>query len=104
VFIGLVMFEGAAGVKGLHVPYRGIAPVFQDLRGGTLDFTSRRHLPDGLKILAAVGAARHPSYPNVPTLVKSASRAASGTLRSASGTCNLPKPSPIVSSRKSPPH
>jgi tripartite-type tricarboxylate transporter receptor subunit TctC len=69
VHIGITMLEGAAGVKGLHVPYNGIAPVFNDLMGGTLDFSqSTLPFPDTLKVLASVGAKRSPAFPNVPTL------------------------------------
>src|SRR4029077_15561399 len=31
VHLGISSFETAAGVKGLHVPYTGIAPVYKDL-------------------------------------------------------------------------
>ncbi len=68
VHVGIVLMEGAAGVKGLHVPYNGIAPVFNDLMGGTLDFSqSTAPFPDTLRVLASVGAKRSPAFPNAPT-------------------------------------
>ena len=69
VHVGISMLEGAVGVKGLHVPYQGIAPVYKDLLAGEIDFTEA--LPpfqEGFKLLAATGTRRHPAYPNVATL------------------------------------
>ena len=65
VHLGVAMFEGAAGVKGVHVPYTGIAPVYTDLVAGTIDFTSGAlpPFPDALKVLAAIGTKRNPALP-----------------------------------------
>jgi tripartite-type tricarboxylate transporter receptor subunit TctC len=69
VHMGIATFESAAGVKGLHVPYAGMAPVINDLLAGTVDFTMLTPpFPDGLKVLAAASAKRNPLFPNVPTL------------------------------------
>jgi tripartite-type tricarboxylate transporter receptor subunit TctC len=94
VHLGLAMFEGAAGVKGLHVPYSGMAPVYNDLFAGTVDISeSGPPFPDGLKVLGAVGSKRNPAYPNVPTLEESGIKGATwdiwwGFL----APSNLPKP------------
>jgi tripartite-type tricarboxylate transporter receptor subunit TctC len=68
--VGTAMFEGAAGVKGVHVTYTGIGPVYTDLLAGNVDFTvgGAAPVPDGLKVLGPSGTRRHPLYPNLPTL------------------------------------
>ena len=73
VHLGVAMFESATGVKGVHVPYTGIAPVYTDLVAGTIDFTSGAlpPFPDALKVLAAIGTKRNPAHPDVPTLTES---------------------------------
>jgi len=69
VHMGVAMFETAAGVKGLHVPYAGIAPVINDLLSGTLQFgMTTPPFPDTIKVLAAASPKRNPLFPNVPTL------------------------------------
>jgi tripartite-type tricarboxylate transporter receptor subunit TctC len=63
------MFEGAAGVKLLHVPYQGIGPVFQGLLAGDIDVTQGSPpIPAGYKMLASVGSKRSPLFPELPTL------------------------------------
>jgi tripartite-type tricarboxylate transporter receptor subunit TctC len=59
----------------VHVPYRGIAPAFTDLLGGTTQAmfpglaAAMPHLRSGRAIpLAVTGAARHPLLKDVPTL------------------------------------
>ena len=54
VHLGIAMFESAAGVKGVQVPYTGIAPVYQDLIAGNIDITGSVNFPfpEGLKVLA----------------------------------------------------
>lgn len=69
VHMGIAMFESGAGVKGVHVPYTGIAPVFQDLIAGNLEFTEATPpWAEGLKVLGSAGPKRNPAYPNLPTL------------------------------------
>lgn len=62
----------------LHVPYRGIAPAFNDLLGGQTQAmfpglaAALPHIRSGrVKPLAVTGLQRHPSLPEVPTLVES---------------------------------
>ena len=64
------MIEGAAGVKGVHVPYAGIAPAYADLLAGNIDVTFGGSVPflDGLKVIGSAGTKRHPAYPDLPTL------------------------------------
>ena len=71
--MGTAMFEAAAGVKGVHVPYTGIAPAYQDLLAGNIDFIGGGTAPfaEGLKVVGSVGSKRSPAYPNAPTLDES---------------------------------
>jgi tripartite-type tricarboxylate transporter receptor subunit TctC len=63
------MFLSATGTSAVHVPYAGIAPVYQDLLAGNIQFSQGTPPnPDGVKALASVGSKRSPVYPNVPTL------------------------------------
>ncbi len=61
----------------LHVPYRGIAPAFNDLLGGQTQAmfpglaAALPHIRSGrVRPLATTGLQRHPSLPDVPTLVE----------------------------------
>ena len=73
VHMGSAMLEGSAGVKGVHVPYTGIAPVYTDLLAGNIDVTfgGTFPFPEGIKVLGTVGSKRSPIYPDLPTLDES---------------------------------
>jgi tripartite-type tricarboxylate transporter receptor subunit TctC len=64
-----------AGLDLTHVPYKGAAPLIQDLRGGQLSSafvdmaTARPHL-EYMKVLAATGTRRNKTLPNVPTFAE----------------------------------
>jgi tripartite-type tricarboxylate transporter receptor subunit TctC len=64
-----------AGVDLTHVPYKGAAPLLQDLRGGQLSSafidmaTARPHL-EYVKVLAVTGARRNKALPNAPTFAE----------------------------------
>lgn len=64
-----------AGLDLTHVPYKGAAPLLQDLRGGQLSAalvdmaTARPHL-EFVKVLAATGPQRNKALPNVPTFAE----------------------------------
>jgi tripartite-type tricarboxylate transporter receptor subunit TctC len=64
-----------AGIDLAHVPYKGAAPLLQDLRGGQLSAalidmaTARPHL-DSVKPLAVTGPQRNKVLPNVPTFAE----------------------------------
>jgi tripartite-type tricarboxylate transporter receptor subunit TctC len=75
--LALELFQGAAGVKFLHVPYRGAAPAITDLLGGQVIamFADAPvllpHIQAGkLKPLAVASAQRNPVLPDVPTLAE----------------------------------
>ncbi|TFZ02759.1 tripartite tricarboxylate transporter substrate binding protein [Ramlibacter henchirensis] len=72
------MFNAAAGVKLVHVPYRGAAPAMQDLMGGQINvvFTSlpsvSGHIKQGtLHPIAVTSAKRAGSFANIPTIAES---------------------------------
>ena len=67
------MFNIEAGVKMVHVPYKGSAPATQDLLSGQIqvqfDPTTLPHIAAGrLKCFAILGEKRWPGKPDVPTL------------------------------------
>lgn len=71
-------FSDAAGIKMLHVPYKGAAPAFQDLAAGVVDvmFTSMFGLGDFIRekrvlLIATTGAQRTSATPDVPTVAES---------------------------------
>ncbi|XAH21989.1 tripartite tricarboxylate transporter substrate binding protein [Xylophilus sp. GW821-FHT01B05] len=68
--LGTAMFESAAGVKGLHVPYAGNSAIYTALLASDIDFATgaAAPLPDGIKVLGPAGTRRHPYYPDLPTL------------------------------------
>jgi tripartite-type tricarboxylate transporter receptor subunit TctC len=74
VHICMEMFAEGAGVKLMHVPYRGGAPALTGLMTGDVAVTALGAGPlkaysDGgqLRVLATFGADRHPAFPDAPT-------------------------------------
>jgi len=72
------MFNSMAGIKMVHVPYRGTAPAVLDLIGGqvTLVFSdpvsALSHVKAGtLRALAVTSKNRSPVAPDVPTIAES---------------------------------
>jgi tripartite-type tricarboxylate transporter receptor subunit TctC len=73
--VPMEMFNGAAGVKMLHVPFTGAGPAVVALLGGQVEALSTGpssvigHVKGGkLRVLASWGDSRHPALPDVPTL------------------------------------
>jgi len=73
--ISMAMFERAAKIKLLHVPYNGAGPAMLAVLGGHVVMM---HAPAGVasphigagrvRVIAQTGATRVPAFPNVPTL------------------------------------
>jgi tripartite-type tricarboxylate transporter receptor subunit TctC len=75
--LALELFQSAAGVKFLHVPYRGAAPALTDLLGGQVQAmfgdvpVLLPHIKAGaLKPLGAASDARNAVLPDVSTLAE----------------------------------
>jgi tripartite-type tricarboxylate transporter receptor subunit TctC len=73
-----VMFNQAAGVSMLHVPYRGAGPALADLMGNQIPLmfdilgSSMQHIrAGGLRPLAVTTATRSSTLPEIPTLAES---------------------------------
>lgn len=71
------MFNSIAGVKLLHVPYKGMAPALNDVISGEVMITFQapglvmQHIKSGkLKPIAQTGSTRLPALPDVPTLAE----------------------------------
>jgi tripartite-type tricarboxylate transporter receptor subunit TctC len=75
--LGAELFQSAAGIKLVEVPYRGAAPAMTDLLGGTLDAlfgdgpTVISQIEAGkIRAIAATSHDRSPIFPEVPTFVE----------------------------------
>ena len=75
--IAMAVTGQLAGVKLLHVPYRGAQPAYQDILGGRIDLffdNVSTALPliddDRVKVLAVSSAVRHPRLPSIPTIAE----------------------------------
>lgn len=73
-FVG-ELFNVAAGIDTVHVPYKGEAPALQDAVGGQIDAVvvsvgGVNRYPGKIKPLAVASATRFPSYPDVPTFAE----------------------------------
>ncbi len=79
--LAAVLYESMAGVRMVHVPYKGLAPALADLLSGEVQlmFSSMvaiiPHIKTGrLRALAVTGRKRSPLLPEVPTLEESGLR------------------------------
>ncbi len=69
------LFNSMAGVRLVHVPYKGAAPALADLLGGQVQVMfstmppALPHLKDGkLRALAVTSLRRSPATPDLPTV------------------------------------
>ena len=72
LYIGVRMLEEASGARFRHVPYKGVAPAYQDLLAGRVQFmltdlASVRPYIDAGKLLALAVTDKSPLLPEVPT-------------------------------------
>lgn len=72
--VAMEMFAASAGIRLLHVPYRGAGPALTDLLSGQIQALAsapgvlKPHVDSGaLRVLANWGAGRVPSFPDLPT-------------------------------------
>jgi tripartite-type tricarboxylate transporter receptor subunit TctC len=74
-YVGVRMFEEVSGAKFTHVPYKGVAPAYQDLLTNRLQFmftdlaTIEQQIKAG-KVIALAVNQKSPLIPNVPTLAE----------------------------------
>ena len=69
------LFKMMAGVKMVHIPYKGTGPALTDLLAGQVDLmfgelaTAGAHIRAGkLRVLGTGGEVRHPALPDVPAI------------------------------------
>ncbi|WP_237215296.1 Bug family tripartite tricarboxylate transporter substrate binding protein [Falsiroseomonas oryziterrae] len=93
------LLDQMAGVKTVHVPYRGGGPLMTDLVGGKVDFsfaTAPTALPQveggRLRALAVPTSARSPLLPNVPTVAETLPGYEVGNWYALLGPRGLPRP------------
>jgi tripartite-type tricarboxylate transporter receptor subunit TctC len=75
--LALELYQAAAGVKLVHVPYRGAAPALTDLLGGQVQVFAAdapvlmSNIKGGkIRALGAASGQRNPMLPDVPTLAE----------------------------------
>jgi tripartite-type tricarboxylate transporter receptor subunit TctC len=68
-------FQAEAGVKLIHIPYKGSGPAMQDVMGGQVDIlfdqfpSSKTYIDSGkLRAMGVISPQRVPGYPNVMTM------------------------------------
>jgi len=76
--LAMALLSNLAGVKLVHVPYRGGGPAMTDALGGHVDLlvgSTALSMPQvntgGLRALAQTGKTRNPFLANVPTVIES---------------------------------
>jgi tripartite-type tricarboxylate transporter receptor subunit TctC len=73
--LATLLFEKQAGIKMVHVPYKGVAASLQDLLGGHIDLalvappTIKPHLGK-VRVIGITAPARHPFVPDAPTMAE----------------------------------
>jgi tripartite-type tricarboxylate transporter receptor subunit TctC len=76
--LALALFEQTAGISALHVPYKGAAPLMNDLIGGQVEYafegmtTTAPFIKSGtLHAIAQTGIKRVKAFADVPTVAES---------------------------------
>jgi tripartite-type tricarboxylate transporter receptor subunit TctC len=77
VHLGMEMVNSATGIKGVHVPYKGVGPALNDLIGGQVEAvfvdvgSGLQYVKAGrLKALAVSSPTRHAVLPDVPSFTE----------------------------------
>ena len=75
--LAVELFQNLAGVKVLHVPYKGAGPALADTVGGQVQFmiatmpAAAGHIRGGrLRALGVSGSKRSPAFPDQPTIAE----------------------------------
>lgn len=75
--VAMEMFAASAGIKLVHVAYRGAGPALNDLLSGQVQALAsapgvlKQHADEGkIRVLANWGAQRVAAFPNVPTFIE----------------------------------
>ena len=78
IHLGVELMNLAAGMKTVHIPYKGTGAAYPDLIAGNVQFTlanitsSQPHVRSGkLRAIAVSGAKRAKSSPELPTIAES---------------------------------
>jgi tripartite-type tricarboxylate transporter receptor subunit TctC len=97
--LGGALLDQMAGIKTVHVPYRGGGPLMTDLIGGKVDFafstapTAVPHIESGrLRALAVPTLTRSELLPNVPTVAETLPGYEVGNWYALVGPRGLPAP------------
>jgi tripartite-type tricarboxylate transporter receptor subunit TctC len=74
IHLGCVLFNAAAGIEAMHIPYRGGAPAMQDMIAGRIDYACNiitsgypQVRDNQVKSPALLSARRAPLLPDLPT-------------------------------------
>ena len=93
------LLKHGAGIEIAHVPYRGTAPLTQDLVGGAIEVafgTPTGVMPfaesKALRILASIEARRHPEYPDIPTVSETVPGVVAATWAGILAPARTPRP------------
>ena len=94
------LFNTVAGIKTLHVPYKGGGPAVSDLMGGHINFffsnpinVSSQIRTGRLKAIGVTGQSRNAAFPDVPTFAEQGLPAMSLTnWQGVGGPAGIPKP------------
>ena len=82
--IATEVYAREAGVKLIHVPYKGAGPALKDLMGGVIDFVFdpgpgiAQAKAGTVRMIAIAGPKRHADFPTVPTLEENGIRGVDG--------------------------
>jgi tripartite-type tricarboxylate transporter receptor subunit TctC len=97
--LGGALLDQMAGIRTVHVPYRGGGPLQTDLIGGKIDYafatapTTIPHIESGrLRALAVPSAARSSLLPNVPAVAETLPGYEVGNWYALLGPRGLPRP------------